>query len=148
MTRKPEVSTQLFTAAESGQCSVLESILAKKGIKVNAKEPTFGMTALHLAASKGHKEAVEVLLENGSDIEAREDTGRTSLHAASFRGQLQVVEFLVAKGAKINAQTKDGKTPLDWAVLSQKSDVANFIRENGGKCGKDLTSAPKAAAAG
>jgi len=148
MAKKLEAPNQLFLAAENGNKDAVEAVLAKKGLKVNAKESTFGMTALHVAASKGHIEIVELLLANGSDIEAKEETGRTPLHAAAFRGHAVVVEALLAKGANVNALTHDGKTPLDWAVLSQKSDVANFIRENGGKCGKDLTSAPKAAAAG
>ena len=137
MAKKPEASS-LFFAAENNQRNVIETMLSRKGAKPNAKEPTFGMTALHIACSKGHKEIVELLLEKGSDIEAREETGRTSLHTASFRGQMGIVEFLLEKGANVNAQTNDGKSVLDWAMLSHNADVVTLISQKGGKCGKDL----------
>ncbi len=146
MARKAEPLSSLFNAAENGQRDMVESMLSKKGAKVDAKEPTFGMTALHIASARGHKEVVELLISMGSNLEAREETGRTPMHSASFRGQLPVVEVLLAKGAQVNAQTNDGKTALDWAVLNHKTDVAEFIRQNGGKCGKEI--APVAGAKG
>ena len=146
--KKADTSARMFMACESGNGEMLEQALAVKGIKVNAKEATFGMTALHIAASNGHKPLVEALIERGSDLDAREDTGRTPLHAACFRGQLEIVELLVAKGAKINATTNDAKTPLDWAIISNKTSVANFIREKGGKSGKELAAPTAPAAAG
>jgi ankyrin repeat protein len=146
--KKIDTSARMFMACESGNGEMLEQALATKGVKVNAKEATFGMTALHIAASKGYKPLVEALLARGSDVEAREETGRTALHAASFRGQLEIVELLIEKGAKINATTNDAKTPLDWAILNNKTNVANFIREKGGKSGKDLASPPAPVAAG
>jgi len=138
MAKKVEGPNQLFLAAENGNKDAVEAVLAKKGMKVNAKESTFGMTALHVAASKGHIEIVELLLANGSDIEAKEETGRTPLHAAAFRGHAVVVEALLAKGANVNALTHDGKTPLDWALLSNKTDACNSIRVKGGKSGKEV----------
>src|SRR5579862_7018293 len=137
MAKKVEGPNQLFLAAENGNKDAVEAVLAKKGMKVNAKESTFGMTALHVAASKGHTEIVELLLANGSDIEAKEETGRTPLHTAAFRGHATVVEVLIAKGANVNALTNDGKTPLDWALLSNKTDACNSIRVKGGKSGKE-----------
>ena len=146
MAKKPEPAAQLFLAVENGHCDVVTAILSKKGARLNVKETTFGMTALHVAASKGNKEIVELLLTRGADIEAREDTGRTALHTAAFRGYMEIVKFLLEKGAKINAQTNDGKTPLDWAIINTKIDIAEAIRAAGGKCGKELADAAPAKA--
>ena len=138
MAKKPEPAAQLFLAVENGHCDVVTAILSKKGARLNVKETTFGMTALHVAASKGNKEIVELLLTRGADIEAKEDTGRTALHTAAFRGYMEIVKYLLEKGAKINAQTNDGKTPLDWALLSNKTEASNAIRQKGGKSGKEV----------
>ncbi len=144
MAKKPDTASQLFLAVENGHCDAIAVMLSKKGARLNVKETTFGMTALHVAASKGNKEICELLLTRGADIEAKEDTGRTALHTAAFRGYMEIVTLLLEKGTKINAQTNDGKTPLDWAIINSKIDIAEAIRAAGGKCGKELATAPAA----
>ena len=141
MPKKSVVSEQLFYGAQNNRPELIEAVLSRKGVRVNAKETSFGMTALHVAASQGHTKVVEVLLQNGSDIEAREETGRTPLHTAAFRAQKQVVQILLEKGAKVNAQTKDGKTPLDWAIINENIELASFIRQYGGKTSNELSPA-------
>jgi ankyrin repeat protein len=42
------------------------------------------MTALHIAASGGHAEAVTLLLDHGADINARDNNGDTALDFAAF----------------------------------------------------------------
>lgn len=46
-----------------------------------------GWTPLHLASYFGHKEAVELLLDHGADIDAVNDFGDTPLHKAAFVGR-------------------------------------------------------------
>lgn len=46
-----------------------------------------GWTPLHLASYFGHKEAVELLLDHGADINAVNDFGDTALHKAAFVGR-------------------------------------------------------------
>jgi ankyrin repeat protein len=45
---------------------------------------------------------VQVLLEAGSDIEARDSAGRSALWRAAHEGQLEVVERLIKSGASID----------------------------------------------
>jgi ankyrin repeat protein len=72
-----------------------------------------GVTALHLAAGKGHSEAVSELVRRGANVMARTDGDRTPLHYASTP---ETIEILVAAGADINAQSKWGDTPLHDAA--------------------------------
>jgi ankyrin repeat protein len=138
MSKKSDASAQLFLAAENNRPEMIEVALAKKGTRVNAREMSFGMTALHVASSKGHAEVVQALIDNGSDIEAREETGRTPLHTAAFRGQKEIVELLLKNGAEINARTRDGKTPLDWAIVSENIALANLLRQRGARTAVEL----------
>jgi ankyrin repeat protein len=56
-----------------------------------------GSTALHYAASYGAIEALEWLVEQGGDLEARQTDGSNILHAAAGEGQAGVVEWMHRK---------------------------------------------------
>jgi len=56
------------------------------------------------AVYEGDLEKVKKLLDEGEDVNARDDYGRTPLHYASIYGIVDVVKFLVEKGADINAK--------------------------------------------
>jgi ankyrin repeat protein len=53
-----------------------------------------------------------LLIERGSDPNARDDTGMTALAKAVFHGQRELVELLLARGADPRATMPDGSTAL------------------------------------
>jgi ankyrin repeat protein len=57
-----------------------------------------GQTALYWAAKGGHPAVMQLLLENGADIEAKNSKGWTPLHSAAGRGNEAVVYLLLEKG--------------------------------------------------
>eukprot|EP00972_Heterocapsa_arctica_P031561 4648627-Heterocapsa_arctica.AAC.1 len=61
-------------------------------------------TALMLAASMGHRNTTEALVDLGAELEARDDAGWTALMHAAFCGQDATAEALVHGGARIEAQ--------------------------------------------
>jgi ankyrin repeat protein len=64
---------------------------------------------------KGHKDLAELLLENRSDVTAKDKDGPTPLHWAAAMGHKDVAEVLLASKANIDA--KDNKGPprcLGW----------------------------------
>jgi len=75
-----------------------------------------GETALHCAASSGCAEAVKVLLDLGSSIEALTLGKETALHTAGRLGHAKVVDLLVDRGANIEAREGFGCTPLHLAA--------------------------------
>lgn len=74
-------------------------------------------TALHFASMYGHKKAVSMLLEKGSDVNlpTENDDKRTALHLASFYGHFDIVHELLKAQADIFAQDTNGQTPLTVA---------------------------------
>ena len=73
---------------------------------------SLGRTCLHLAASNGHWEMVQVLLGQGAELEAADNMGWLALHHAAHAGFVDVCKLLVQSGALTTAETIEGKIPL------------------------------------
>uniref|UniRef100_A0A1I7X8R7 Non-specific serine/threonine protein kinase n=1 Tax=Heterorhabditis bacteriophora TaxID=37862 RepID=A0A1I7X8R7_HETBA len=73
-------------------------------------------TALHCAASRGHMECVQSLLDAGAPVDALDHANKTALHCALERGHLDIAVLLITKGCKINEQDEHGDTALHIAA--------------------------------
>ena len=82
--------------------------------------PFAGASALHVAVLKDNREIVQLLLDNGADIDIRaiDDSKGSPLEWASYFGLKDMAVFLVESGADINARNAYGTTPLDAAYAN------------------------------
>ena len=72
---------------------------------------------LHDAAKRGDVETARKLIEQGADVNGKDDEyGNTPLFYAAHKGKKDVAEFLIAKGADVNAKTNMYRTPLHVAA--------------------------------
>lgn len=53
--------------------------LIKNGANINSKDNNYGWTPIHTAAHAGHEKIVEVLINNGAQVDARNYLGGTPL---------------------------------------------------------------------
>uniref|UniRef100_A0A5K3ETX1 ANK_REP_REGION domain-containing protein n=2 Tax=Mesocestoides corti TaxID=53468 RepID=A0A5K3ETX1_MESCO len=96
--------TPLMEAA-SGNHVKVGYILLEHGADVNALPVLSSRdTALTIAADKGKTEFVNLLLNHGAVVEARNKKGATSLWLACNGGHLDVVESLISAHADVNSQ--------------------------------------------
>ena len=83
------------------------------------------------AAEAGDLTGVQRHLQQGADVNARDDKLWTPLMFAASGSHLDVVRHLVDKGADVNAKGKWGYTPLMWAALNGHLEVAACLLEHG-----------------
>jgi len=88
-------------------------------------------TSLISAAEEGDIKTVKMLLENGADIEAKNNEDYTALIYAARDGHTDMVKLLVTKGADIEAKNDRGVTPLFVAAINGQLDSVKILIEAG-----------------
>ena len=72
------------------------------------------------ACAEGKPELAKQLIEQGVDVNCKNEMGETPLHVAGIWGKLETVQLLLAAGANVNAQATGPKSlmmaPLHWMV--------------------------------
>ena len=99
----PELPTRVSRTGSGQQ----RFCLLRKGAVVNTSNDE-SYTALHLAAGHGITAVLEVLLDLGAELEARDSDGWTPLHWAVRFGREFNVGELLRRGANPHAGTRAG----------------------------------------
>lgn len=106
----------------------------KLNVNVDLREPTRGLTLLHIAAGSGYVDSVQLLLSSGAQRDLGDQQGRLAMHHGAGSGSAQVIECLLADRrarATMNRQDKDGRTPLHHAAYSGVQAVVDRLLEAG-----------------
>jgi cytohesin len=86
---------------------------------------------LHTAASQGDLDALTRALDNGQEIDARDQDLRTPLHLAASRGHLPLIRHLVGQGADTNVVDKYGETAFYLAATEGQAEVVAYFLKKG-----------------
>jgi Raf kinase inhibitor-like YbhB/YbcL family protein len=116
----------LTLAAAGCHRDVVRSILAD-GVNVNGAEGD--VVPLLSAAGDNCVEVVQMLLDRGAKVDAKDRNGRTALIRASQAGHLEMVRLLLQHGADINIRDESGRTAWTFAAMSGRLDIAELFKQ-------------------
>ena len=87
--------------------------------------------ALHEAIAKHDEESLRILVESGSDVDARDMFGDPALHAAIKEDAPEMVRILVEADANVDAKNSFGDPALHRAILKGDSEMVRILVEAG-----------------
>ena len=87
------------------------------------------------AVKAGDVHALELLLDAGSDVDAKDEHGQTALMNAARDGQTPVVRLLVSRGADLNHTAKFNLSAIMLAVINGRDAIVGVLAD----AGADLT---------
>ena len=126
-TNRPRSQTDdgtLVAAVQKGDRELINQRLALTA-DLNATDTKFGVTPLDWAAMRGDLETLQLLIDRGADVNARNKDGSTALHGAAFLGRAGAAELLLEKGADAGARNLRRRTPLDATKVAW--ELTRFI---------------------
>jgi ankyrin repeat protein len=121
----------LMIAAYAGNKPAVEALLAK-GAEVNR----VGWTPLHYAASIGHNEIVQLLLDKYAFIDTESPNKTTPIMMAARGGHILTVKLLLDEGADATLKNEAGMTAIDFARKHNHMDIAEGLAYRLRKAGK------------
>ena len=131
----------VYAACALDDAEGLQTLIDADPGVVNATE-YFRMTPLHWAARACAVRCLELLLEQGAEVDARNKAARVPLHLVAETGQAaaigegempqaETIRLLAKYGADLDAQDKKGRTPLHRATYEGRVAAVEALLEAG-----------------
>jgi methionyl-tRNA formyltransferase len=107
------------------------SFSEKQTRSINVKNKN-GWSPLMIAAFSGDKQACNILISSGANVNDANENGTTPLmYAKDFclsQDNFDFCKFLIQKGANPNQKDHFGKNVLDYAMANKQSDAVHFFK--------------------
>ena len=127
-----EIETALWNAVIKGIANDVRTVISSGMVNIECTNkyatPPLGWTPLHVAASVGYHDVLEVLLEAGGNIDMETRNGEIPFHFAKDK---RVAELLLDEGSHLHKEDALRNTPLHFASSAGHTDVVEFLLERG-----------------
>ena len=129
--------TAFMKAIIHGRAEVVKILLAHKAFEQSADGSR--RTAMHIACSaeETKPDMIDLLRDQGLELDAKDDRGRTPLHHACRVGNIEVAKVLLALHVDICTKDSFERTPLYVAWQNGHTDLVKLLQSH-----HDQTSSP------
>lgn len=94
------------------------------------------------ATDAGDTARLRRLLDEGSDIDSRDEHGQTALMITARNGYVAAVRLLIERGADLNCTAKFQLSALMLAVINGRDAIVGILADAGADRGIRATGAP------
>ncbi|XP_030013409.1 B-cell lymphoma 3 protein homolog isoform X2 [Sphaeramia orbicularis] len=125
--------TALHLCCEYNQQDCLSLVLSQSSASTCLETRNYeGLSPLHLAVLRGHKDLARMLLNAGADINAMDiKSGQSPLMHAVESNNVDMVHFLIETGCDVNCQSYSGNTALHSACGRGQVDTVRLLLKSG-----------------
>ena len=120
--RSPKDESPLMMASLKGETEIVRKLIAR-----DADVNKTGWTPLHYAATGGHVEIIQILLDEYAYIDAESPNKSTPLMMAAKYGTPAAVKLLLEAGADPRLRNELGLSAIDFAQQGNRRDSAEMI---------------------
>ena len=120
--RSPKDESPLMIASLKGQTEIVRKLIAR-----DADVNKTGWAPLHYAATGGHLEIMQILLDEHAYIDAESPNKSTPLMMAAKYGTPAAVKLLLEAGADPKLRNELGLSAVDFAQQGNRRDSAEMI---------------------
>ncbi|KAK3818834.1 MAG: ankyrin repeat-containing domain protein [Benniella sp.] len=117
--------SNIWLAASDGDLAAVKKFVEEKGVSIDAQDEN-GYSALHAAASYGHKDLIDYLLKKGANINVEDPDKDTPLFVCET---VEIAKLLVENGADAYHVNDNGLTAAENAEEEEWPEVAHYLRE-------------------
>ncbi|KAL5263982.1 hypothetical protein ACHWQZ_G005171 [Mnemiopsis leidyi] len=118
----------LFVSSKLGDVDSMFRYICE-GADINFRNSTSSdSTPLIQAVHSNSREAVQLLLIHGADVNQIDDKRQTALHHATILGRTDLACLLLKKGADHRRVNTDNKDALDIAVAEERASLVTVLR--------------------
>ena len=125
-TRPEDASTLLFQETESGNATVVKTLITLDPKLIGARNTSLA-TPLHIAIKRGHKDLITYLLDNGADPLAVDNNNQNTLAYARSPEIQDILKTSMAEYVATSAGKERIKTLLQQAIEENNTAVAKDL---------------------
>lgn len=133
-----EMPVEAFSIYNGLSKDIYEKIIKKMSSEIDINYPVeYGLPAIHRFVMSGNIEFIDILLNNGMDIEkkiikeeTRLLTGCSPLFLAVHVGKEHLIRYLVEKGAEINTSSEKYISPLVLSLYNKNERIFSYLLEH------------------
>ncbi|XP_071084414.1 ankyrin repeat domain-containing protein 50-like isoform X2 [Haliotis cracherodii] len=117
----------LHYACWGGNVETVKCVLSLHVVDINSRGGR-SQTPVMMAAWRGHRDVVELLVSEGADVSLVDEDGNNTLHWACIGGDVETVKCVLSLNVvDIDARNNDGRTAADMARDEGHQEVVKLL---------------------